>query len=398
MISYIVWEALVPFIEKGMLIGALSGFLFWLINFKTWQWKNLISFLTLFVSHKEQKRFLGSLSLGLSPGFFLGLTFGVGGLLLGFFGGLMIGLAINSPTPVFIGLGMGTVVGLIVWLTFMFVGGLFAIITAFYNIDQGKEYIFEKRYLFFWWKSRPPLSEVKKALSYFANREVKEILTSLEEIQKGFSSVEKLLSYLESEDWKKRFIACQTLLNLGGETVKHLKKELFNPHLKSILLHLLKNISYETTKSFSQNFEKLVCPKCIVYFGRHKIKIPESREIITFYGCRQCFQSREYIEWPKEVVAVLDQEMVERDLVKKGVWYVNYFKFWHPFDFNSVEIIKASDEEVERFCIQVGNDGDLYRKRRYKSISCVVNRTCNLQAETLNMLRSLFKEVILREI
>lgn len=396
--SYVIWEDLVPFIKKGMFIGALSSLLFWLVNLKTWKWKNLISFLTLFVSHKEHKHLLGILSLGLSPGFFIGLTFGIGGLFLGLFGGLMIGLAIKSLSPVYIGLGMGVVGGLIIWLTFMFVGGLFAVIAALYNIDKGKEYVFEKRYLFFWWKDRPPMSEVKKALTYFSIEEIEKILSHLDKVQKSSFSVEEFISYLESEDWRKRFIGSQALVNLGGEAVRYLIRELSNLKLKERILHVLKNIGYETKKKLSHKADNLVCPRCIVYFWEHKVKILQGEETITFYGCRNCFQSREYVEWSKnkDIVAVLNIELSEKDYTKDGSWYVNYFKMKNLFDFNLVEIIKASDEEIERFCIQIGNDGDFYRKKKYKDIICVVSRNCNLQVETLNMLRSLFKEVVFR--
>ncbi len=388
--------------KKRYVYWGFRGFLFWLINLKTWKWKNLISFLTLFVSHKEHKHLLGSLSLGLSPGFFIGLILGIGGLFLSFFGGLTIGLAINSLSPVYIGLGMGIVGGLIIWLSFIFVGGIFAVITAFYNINKGKEYMFEKRYLFFWWKNRPTLSEVKEALVYFHSKffveEIKETLTLLEKIQKNSPSAETLISYLESKDWKERFIGSQLLVNLGGEAVKYLVKEFYFPQLKEKIFYILKNISYETKKKISDKVDNLVCPNCIVYFWKHKIKVPQSEEMVTFYGCRECFQSRHYVEWSKDkhIVAVLDREMDERDFIKNGIWYVNYFKLKTLFDFNLVELLKASDEEVERFCIQIGNDRDLYRKKRYKNIICTISRNCNLQVETLNMVPSLFKEVIFK--
>jgi hypothetical protein len=59
-----------------------------------------------------------------------------------------------------------------------------------------------------------------------------------------------------------------------------------------------------------------------------------------------------------------------------------------------VEIGQASDEAVERFCIQVGNDEDVVRRGRYRRMMCRVAASSGLRADTLNKLRSVFGTVV----
>ncbi|MEJ2556606.1 MAG: hypothetical protein P8186_10325, partial [Anaerolineae bacterium] len=58
-----------------------------------------------------------------------------------------------------------------------------------------------------------------------------------------------------------------------------------------------------------------------------------------------------------------------------------------------VEIILATDEDVERFAIQVGNDTDPYRKPRYRQMPCIVKPGCELSENTWRVLDSLFGQV-----
>jgi hypothetical protein len=73
---------------------------------------------------------------------------------------------------------------------------------------------------------------------------------------------------------------------------------------------------------------------------------------------------------------------------------VNWLKRRALFDFDRVEIVAASDYEVERFTIAVGNDVDEYRRPRYKKMPCRVALECVLAEHTLRILRSMFGEVL----
>jgi arabinogalactan endo-1,4-beta-galactosidase len=78
---------------------------------------------------------------------------------------------------------------------------------------------------------------------------------------------------------------------------------------------------------------------------------------------------------------------------RQEVLRVNWSKRRAVFDFDQVEIVAAKDEEVERFCVQVGNDMDEWRQPRYKKMTCAVTQECSLSEHTLRILRRTFGEV-----
>jgi hypothetical protein len=63
------------------------------------------------------------------------------------------------------------------------------------------------------------------------------------------------------------------------------------------------------------------------------------------------------------------------------------------FDFDRVEIIRASDEEVERFAMRVGNDTDPVRQGHYPQAQCVVRPGCRLSENTRRVLKKTFGQV-----
>ena len=71
----------------------------------------------------------------------------------------------------------------------------------------------------------------------------------------------------------------------------------------------------------------------------------------------------------------------------------NWLKYKTLFDFDMVEIINATDEDVERFVVQVGNDTDQTRKKRYKNMDCIVGLNCNLSENTIRILQRTFGQV-----
>jgi hypothetical protein len=68
--------------------------------------------------------------------------------------------------------------------------------------------------------------------------------------------------------------------------------------------------------------------------------------------------------------------------------YVRY-----RFDFDKVEIVSATDEEVERFAVKVGNDTDPFRQPHYKTMRCLVAESCNLSKNSIRVLQQMFGEV-----
>jgi hypothetical protein len=72
---------------------------------------------------------------------------------------------------------------------------------------------------------------------------------------------------------------------------------------------------------------------------------------------------------------------------------VNWFQHGRLFDFDRVEIIQASYEEVERFAVQVGNDTDPFRQPRYRQMEYTIAPECQLAENTRRILASTFGQV-----
>lgn len=96
----------------------------------------------------------------------------------------------------------------------------------------------------------------------------------------------------------------------------------------------------------------------------------------------------------RTVIAALDagwdgeSQKVDYDTLR-----VNWLRRSNLFDFDWVEIINATDADVDRFVTQVSEDRDRWRGLRYPQMVCVVSPQCNLSAATMLKLRTLFGEV-----
>jgi hypothetical protein len=140
---------------------------------------------------------------------------------------------------------------------------------------------------------------------------------------------------------------------------------------------------------------RVFCRLCLAAFHRRDHRL-ERVGTVSISVCRLCGRAANAIPNVRELVAVLDTEMSEELSCTDGVARVSYLKRDAPFDFDRVEIVRAGDYEVERFCVQVANDADPFRKRRYGKMRCVVAPGCRLSENTLRILRSMFGTVEVR--
>ncbi len=74
----------------------------------------------------------------------------------------------------------------------------------------------------------------------------------------------------------------------------------------------------------------------------------KGRNTAYYYGCRECGQSRDFLHVPGQVIAVLDSTMEAKTQPIDDDLRANYLQHRTIFDFDRVEIIQASDEDVER--------------------------------------------------
>jgi hypothetical protein len=157
----------------------------------------------------------------------------------------------------------------------------------------------------------------------------------------------------------------------------------------------VRQVAWEALKSIGKAdevFNQLFCGFCLARFQRRDRRVAQVGTV-PIPVCRLCGKSAKAMANVREVVAVLDTEMSEELSCADGVARVSYLKRDAPFDFDRVEIVRAGDYEVERFCVQVGNDADPFRKDRYRQMRCAVAPGCQLSENTLRILRSMLGQV-----
>ncbi len=183
------------------------------------------------------------------------------------------------------------------------------------------------------------------------------------------------------------------VLALGGESVSTLESIAGDKNqLQLIATQLIQDIGRETTKRLGKRRSLLLCPRCFVRCAVHKAR-SQRWQTITYYGCRHCRQSSEFIDLEGQVIAVLDSKSPMRLSEQAGQVRINWFAHSEPFDFDGVEIIWATDEDVERFAMKLGNDTDPIRQPRYKQMRCWVSSTCGLSENPMKILRKIFGQV-----
>jgi hypothetical protein len=251
-----------------------------------------------------------------------------------------------------------------------------------------------------WWRRRPHPAELETALRQgwdATGRPAgpwKKVIGEANRLKQLGRDADAVAGSLASPSWESRLGAGFALVGLGGEGAARLGPLVTSPdrRVRSAAVRLIKCISRDTAVQLASRAPCLLCPDCLVRC--HENRIPRrGRTDLTYHGCRQCSRSRDLVEWPGEVVAVLDREWT-RDQAEDGpTLRVNWLKRGGLFDFDSIEIVRATEEEVERFALAVGNDTDELRRSRYPQIRCAVSPDCRLAENTLRVLRSQFEEV-----
>ena len=165
-----------------------------------------------------------------------------------------------------------------------------------------------------------------------------------------------------------------------------------DPLLCNVAVQMLKDIAGATTQKWGPQVMQAICPRCLVRCGAHRADLPWQPDVM-YYGCRLCHQSQEFINCPRGVVAVLDAAWSGAQDLQDGRLRVNWLARRALFDFDRVEIIRATDKDVEHFAMQVGNDTDPFRKPHYAQMRCSLAPTCHLAENTLRILENLFGQV-----
>ncbi len=185
-----------------------------------------------------------------------------------------------------------------------------------------------------------------------------------------------------------------SLVDMGGEIVSQLEVNYLNSSVwKNFTQSLLRDISQVTTAKFADNLEQTLCLKCLTKCERHKVRL-SALNTISYYGCRTCQQSMRLVQVTKGFYAILDHTQTDEILRQDNeIVQINWFIRQSMFDFDGVDIVQATDEDVERFVIQMGNDTDIARRLTYRTMTCTISPDCDLSENTMRILERTFESV-----
>ncbi len=209
--------------------------------------------------------------------------------------------------------------------------------------------------------------------------------------QFGIETKAQYLQYL-FDSFRYLLDAYPYMAELGGEAIVAFQPiAADNKHpLRSLTGQWIEEIA-RTTHRLQHQTARLRCQLCLVHFTAHEVKLSWLNHIV-YFGCEACHQSRDFYSADR-VVAVLDSQ-TKRDAVQQDqTLRVNWFSHKELFYFDAVEVIHATDEEVERFAVAVGNDTNPTRKSQYKTMSCTISTECVLSQNSIRVLQHTFGTV-----
>ena len=183
------------------------------------------------------------------------------------------------------------------------------------------------------------------------------------------------------------------VLGLGSEAVPILQQigeDTQDSDFKNTVTQLLRGIALQTTAGLASEADVLICLDCVTRFTIHEVKL-SWLEKISYVGCRTCGQSRRY--HLGQVFAVLNDQLDEETYVQQEILHVNWSRRRSLFDFDAVAIASATDEAVERFAVQVGNDTDPIRRPRYAHMRCLISDQSGISNNSLRILQNTFDNV-----
>ncbi len=186
----------------------------------------------------------------------------------------------------------------------------------------------------------------------------------------------------------------KNIIALGGSlipTLSTIAKDNESWFERRLAQHFIFAIAEDTKIKLSNRIKDYICTNCLSWCGAHKA-YSIWPEVTTYYGCRVCHQSQ-YFYHCEKVVLILNQQMTLDLAQDDDTLLINWLSRRKPCDFEEVRIIDATDEDVERFVVQMSNDVDVVRRERLSKIPCRVSATHTLSENTLRILYRTFKQV-----
>ena len=200
-------------------------------------------------------------------------------------------------------------------------------------------------------------------------------------IYQGHSQAPYLLTQLmQAGEWRHLSLLCDKL--------KHVTKNLDKPDARAVF-KTLKDTARMQRKEFSDGF-------CTTHLARFTKQ--DHKSGIDYLGCRMCGSTLFGIQAPR-VTLVIDAYMAPKLDKYPSMLYVNGLT--HPagvrFDFDRIEIGPCSNDTIREMCMEMGNDTDSFRVKRYPEVSCNIRRGATIGKEVLNLLSNHFSEITYEE-
>ncbi len=248
-----------------------------------------------------------------------------------------------------------------------------------------------------WWKDPPGYSELVRALRHpDAPDWAHAIAEPIDE--RDPPDPRALCDELGAGDAAQRWRAHLRLLEMEGRAVPAIADAMSNVRMSwKRGMEMLRWIGARTEARFGDRMPNLVCPRCYAALRRQKPGLALARNP-EYIACRSCGYSREAIAHGGSVICTLDSTDDRECVARGGTLRVNWlararardFEGQALFDFDEVEIVNATDDEVRHFLVDIANDTDAERRKAYRRLAVTVGADCRLGPNTLAALRECF--------
>ncbi len=223
-------------------------------------------------------------------------------------------------------------------------------------------------------------------------------LARLDQIRSGVVPGDEILSDFGRPEWERRWAAWHYLATAGLSTIRlvlaYAEKD---PSLRAHAEGMVRLVCEDTRKVVGSRASQLICGKCFVHCGKHRIDVPGG-SAYDYYGCRSCGMSHHLIPKPKSLTLVLDESLGPDPVWRGSELRVNWlararaakYEGTELYDFDRVEIVSATETDVDHFLVDVANDTDADRRKRYAQIPCLVAADSGLSDVAIRKLRDVF--------
>ena len=233
------------------------------------------------------------------------------------------------------------------------------------------------------WRRRRAYVELEQAVMALSVDRENCVFSELSDITLEPDQLTEWIKGLSASEWNRRCVSRHVCLRYGGlavQSLQQLQGRFRGEHV--MLKSLLGTICEDTTRRLRSG--RFYCPSCHAKVARHEAGI------WRFWGCRSCRRSHELIAYTNCVVAVLDNRLQAEHSILDGNLRMHWLNLDETCDFDEVEIVRAGDEDVERFVMSIQNEGDCYRRRLARTSTCRVSDDCQLFENSRRLLGRTF--------